>query len=173
MSSADGPTHVRSESSVPAAAALAPPVAAPLHTVSASHVSRFEPDAYVAGIVGLAFVLLGLIASIRGGFSGPMSLPVVKVMGWTHTTTLGLIEVALGLVLLIAAGSRSRSGELFGGLLLGVGGFVGLVQHRSFVRTLALENPLAWAVLLCGVGVVLVAVLLPRFSHRSSSVDTH
>jgi peptidoglycan/LPS O-acetylase OafA/YrhL len=162
MSSADGPTHVRSDSSVPAAAALAPPAAAPLHTVSATHTSRFKPDAYVAGIVGLVFVLL----------SGPMSLPVVKVLGWTHTTTLGLIEVALGLVLMAAAGSRSRSGELFGGLLLGVGGFVGLVQHRSFVRTLALENPLAWAALLCGIVVVLLALLMPRFSHRSSSVDT-
>jgi hypothetical protein len=127
----------------------------------------------VAGIVGLGFVLLGLIASIRAGFSGPMSLPVVKVLGWTHTTTLGLIEVALGLVLMAAAGARSRSGELFGGLLLGVGGFVGLVQHRSFVRTLALENPLAWVALLCGVVVVFLAVLLPRFAHRSSSVDTH
>jgi len=170
MNSADGPSQVRSESTVPAAAAPISPAAAPLHTVSASHTSRLEPDAYVAGLVGLALVLLGLIAAIRGGFSGPLSLPVVKVLGLTHTTTLGLIEVALGLVLMIAAGTRSRSGELFGGLLLGIGGFVGLVQHRSFVRTLALENSLAWAALLGGGVVILVALLLPRFSRQSSSV---
>jgi hypothetical protein len=172
MNSAEGPTRERIESDRPAAAALAPPVAAPLHTVSASHASRFEPDAYVVGVIGLALLLLGLIASIRGGFSGPMSLPVIKVLGLTHTTTLGLIEVAVGLVLMVAAGMRSRGGELFGGLLLGIGGFVGLVQHRSFVRTLALENSLAWAALLGGVVVVLAALLLPRFSRQSSSVHT-
>jgi hypothetical protein len=75
-------------------------------------------------------------------------------------------------VLKIAAGARSRGGELFGGLALGIAGFVGLVQHHSFVRTLALENSLACAALLGGLLVVLVAVLLPRFSHRSSRVDT-
>jgi hypothetical protein len=172
MISADGPTHERSVSTVPAAAAPASPAAAPLHTVSASHASRLEPDAYVAAAVGLALVLLGLIASIRGGFSGSMSVPVVKVLGLTHTTTLGLIEVVIGVVLMAAAGTRSRGGEVFGGLMLGVGGFVGLVQHQSFVRTLALERSLAWVAILGGIAVILAALLLPRFSRQSSVVET-
>jgi len=41
---------------------------------------------------------------VRGGFSGPMSDPVVKVLGFTHTTTLGLIEIGFG-VCLLASGA--------------------------------------------------------------------
>jgi hypothetical protein len=176
MTTVDGPSHDRSVSTVPAAAAPAGPTAAPLHTVpstvvSASHASRFEPDAFVAGAVGLVLLLIGLIASIRGGFSGSMSVPVIKVLGFTHTTTLGLIEVAIGLVLMVAAGMRSRAGELFGGLVLGVAGFVGVVQHRSFIKTLALQPSLAWWATIAGVVVVLCALLLPRFLRRSTVVE--
>ena len=95
----------------------------------------------------------------------------MKVLGFTHTTTLGLIEIGVGLVLLAAAGTRSRNGELFGGLVLGVGGFVGLVQHHSFVRTLALERSLAWVAIIAGVAVALAALLLPRFTSRSNVVE--
>jgi hypothetical protein len=176
MTATDGPTHDRSVSTVPVAAAPARPAAAPLHTVpssvvSASSTTRFQPDAFVAGAVGLVLLLLGLIASVRGGFSGSMDVPVVKVLGFTHTTTLGLIEVGVGLLLMVAAGMRSRNGELFGGLVLGIGGFVGVVQHHSFVRTLALEKSLAWAAIVGGVVVVLAALLLPRFTRQSSVVE--
>ena len=108
MNPADGPTHERSVTTVPSAAAPVSPATAPLHTVSASYASRLEPDAYVAGGVGLA---------------------------------------------------------------LGVGGFVGLVQHQSFVRTLALERSLAWVAIIAGVAVALAALLLPRFTNRSNVVE--
>ena len=91
-----------------------------------------------------------------------MSDPVVQVLGFTHTTTLGLIEIGIGLFLLISAAARSRSGELFFGAVLGIAGFVGAVQTESFDKNLALESSLAWLAVVAGAVVVLAALLMPR-----------
>jgi hypothetical protein len=37
----------------------------------------------IAALVGLVLLVIGLIAIVRGGFSGPMLDPVVKVLGFT------------------------------------------------------------------------------------------
>ena len=192
MTNEQGPIRERSTTTTPAVAA-APvstetiavahePVAAPITatpvaaapavtTIAASSASRFEPDAFIAGAIGLVLLVIGLIAAIRAGFSGPMSVPVVKVLGATHTTTLGLIEVVIGVVLMAAAGARSRGGEMFGGIVLGVAGFIGAVQHSSFVKPLALQTSWAWIATIAGAVVVLVALLLPRFSHQAQRVE--
>ena len=112
-----------------------PVVVAPVVTGRArtSYSSRFSPDAIIAGIVGLAGLLMGLIAVTRAGFDGPMSDPVVQVLGWNHTATLGLIEVGLGLCLLLSAVSLSRSAELFFGAVLGIGSFVGKTPNETIL----------------------------------------
>lgn len=73
----------------------APAIGRQVHTTSGS---RYAPDAVIAALVGLVMLVVGLIAIVRGGFGGPMSDPVVNVLGFTHTTTLGLIEIGLGCV---------------------------------------------------------------------------
>src|SRR4051794_34078531 len=77
---------------------------------------RFAPDSVIVGIVGLVMLTFGLVVIARAGFDGPMNEPVVKVLGFTHTATLGLIEAALGLCLLICAATTSRAGAVFFGL---------------------------------------------------------
>ena len=146
--------------------------AAPVTTgqVRTAYASRFAPDSIIAGIAGLVLLVTGLIAIVRGGFDGPMSLPVVQVLGFTHTTTLGLIEIAIGAALLLSAATRSRSGEVFFGAVLGVAGFVGAVQTQSFKRTLALESSMAWLAVVIGVVVVLSAMLLPRYARQSTVI---
>jgi len=122
----------------------------------------FAPDSFVVGLVGLALLVIGLIAMVRAGFDGPMDDPVVNVIGFTHTATLGVIEAAVGLLLLISAAMRSRGGAMFFGLVLGVGGIVGAVQTDSFRRSLALESGLAWLAVAAAAVVVLVSLLMPR-----------
>ena len=139
-------------------------------SVSKSSRSRFEPDALVAAAIGLVIAVVGLIAVIRGGFSGPLATPVVSVLGFTHTTTLGMIEIGLGLALLLSGASRSRSAEMLFGIVLGVAGFVGAVQNESFTTALALETAMAWLAALAGAVVVVCALVLPRFAMRSTSV---
>jgi len=131
----------------------------------------YAPDSFVVGLIGLALLVIGLIAMTRAGFDGPMDDPVVKVIGFTHTATLGVIEAAVGLLLLICAAMRSRGGAVFFGLLLGVGGIVGAVQTDSFRRSLALQSGLAWLAVAAAAVVVLVSLLMPRVTTRSTRVE--
>jgi hypothetical protein len=189
MSFTEGPLHERSDVFVqePAATVIDVPANGPVvetvapapvavAPVSAGHVrtaynSRFAPDAVVAGIVGLVLLVVGLIAIVRGGFDGPMSDPVVQVLGFTHTTTLGLIEIGIGLALLLSGATRSRTGEMFFGAVLGIGAFVGAVQTDSFKKSLALESSMAWLVVIAAVIVVLSAMLLPRYARNSTVIE--
>lgn len=144
-------------------------VAEPVRRIS--YTRRFAPDAVIAAVVGLVLLLIGLLAITRGGFDDPMSLPVVSVLGFTHTTTLGLIEIVIGGCLLICGATSSRSGAIFFGSVLGIAGFVGAAQTESFRENLALESGLAW---LCVLGAVLVvgsALLMPRFITRTNRVQ--
>ena len=138
--------------------------------VRTSSGSRFTPDALIAAAAGLLLGVIGLIEIVRGGFSGSMSTPVVKVLGFTHTTTLGLIEIGLGTCLLISGATRSRASAMFFGGVLGVAGFVGAVATKSFHTSLALETSMAWLAVIVGGVVVLAALALPRFARTSSTV---
>jgi hypothetical protein len=183
MSFTEGPLHERSELLVepPVAAAVVdvpvqgevvvPTTVASAGQVQRAYNSRFAPDAIIAAVVGLVILVVGLIAIIRGGFDGPMSDPVVQVAGFTHTTTLGLIEIVIGAALLIAGATSSRSGAVFFGALLGIGGFVGAVQTESFTKSLALESSMAWLAVVAAVVVVLSALLMPRYARHSTVVE--
>jgi hypothetical protein len=158
--------HTHAGEVVPAAPAFEQQV----RTTSGS--LRYAPDAAIAALVGLVLLVIGLIAIVRGGFNGPMSDPVVNVVGFTHTTTLGLIEIGLGVCLLFSGAARSRAGAMFFGGVLGVAGFVRAVQTNSFHKALALESSMAWLAVVAGAVVALAALLMPRFAQRSSTI-TH
>ncbi len=158
----------------PVGAPLAAPVAAPVATEAQVHTTtarRFAPDAMVAGLVGLASLVIGLIVVVRAGVDTPLSDPVTSILGFTHTATLGIIEVGLGIFLLLAASARSRGAAMFGGLLMVVGGIVGVAQYQSFQDSLALEQSWAWIVLIAGVVVAASALLLRRSATRSTVVE--
>jgi len=185
MSFTEGPVHERSDVvvqqpatvvDVPAdGTVVTPVVATPMPATAGSirtaYTARFAPDAIISGIAGLVILVVGLIAIVRGGFDGPMSDPVVQVLGFTHTTTLGLIEIAIGLALLLAGATRSRSGEIFFGAVLGIGSFVGAVQSESFKHSLALESSMAWLLVLVAAVVVLSAMLMPRYARQSTVIE--
>ncbi|MBI5088382.1 MAG: hypothetical protein HZB15_05835 [Actinobacteria bacterium] len=140
-------------------------------TVATSYGRRYAFDSVVVGLVGLAFLLMGLVAMTRAGFDGSMRDPVVEVVGFTHTATLGIIEAAIGLCLVLCAATMTRGGSVFFGLVLGVGGFVGAVQTDSFRDSLALESSLAWLAVVAAILVVLVSLLIPRMVTRTDRVE--
>lgn len=164
---------------------LAPPVVAPVvherivvpatpaaarHVQTASAV-QFSPDAVVAAVVGLVLLITGLIVVVRAGLDGPLSQPVVSVLGFAHTATLGVVEVLAGVCLLASGAARSRGAAMFFGLAVAVAGFVGAVQTSSFSTSLALESAWAWWCVVAGAIVVLAALLLPRFARSSTVVE--
>ena len=156
----------------PAVGVVQPPVGVvpAAQTVSTSYRARFAPDAVVTALVGLVLLVVGLLAVTRAGTAGPMNAPVVKVLGFTHTETLGLIEIAIGAILLICGATLSRGGTLFFAAILGIGGFVGAVQAESFRKTLALESSMAWLVVVAAVVVVVATLAMPRYVRRSTNV---
>jgi hypothetical protein len=119
-------------------------------------------DSIIVGVVGTVLLLIGLIAFVRAGTDGPWNQPVVEVLGFTHTATLGIIEMAFGLLLLLSAVTLSRGAATFFGALLAIGGFVGAVQTESFAKSLALESSLAWWMVIAGLLVVIVSAIVPR-----------
>jgi len=141
------------------------------HTVATSYGRRYAVDSVVVGLVGLVFLLIGLIALIRAGLDGSMREPVVEVLGFTHTATLGIIEAVIGLCLLLCAATMSRGGSVFFGLLLGVGGFVGAVETDRLKSSLALESGLAWLAVIAAIVVVLASLLVPRMVTRTNRVE--
>jgi len=157
---------------VPVASAGRPVVEvrqAEVHQVERSSQQRFAVDSVIVGVVGLALTIVGLLAVTRAGVHGPMNAPVVQVIGFTHTESLGLIEAGMGLVLLICAASTSRAASIFFGLVLGVGALVGALQTDSFKRSLALESGLAWLAVIAAIVVVLASFLVPRVVTRSTT----
>ncbi len=149
------------------------PVPTETSTSRTSFSRRFAPDAIIAAVAGLVLLVIGLIAITRAGFEGSMRVPVVEVLGFTHTTILGLIEVALGAGLLIAGATASRGAAVFFAGVLGVGAFVGAVQTSTFKSSLALEASFAWLAVITAVVVALSALLIPRFSKQSTVVSAH
>ena len=146
-------------------------VPAPVHAARTDRVARWAPDAIVSAGAGLVLLLIGLLAVTRAGFAGPLTDPVVSVLGFRHTAALGLIEIGFGLALLSSGASRSRASELFFGSVLGIGGFVAAVQAASFHRSLAVESGFAWLVTIGATIVVVASLVLPTVVHRSTVVD--
>jgi hypothetical protein len=150
--------------------ATAVPVATTTGSVRRSYARSFAPDSIVAALAGLFVMVVGLLAITRGGFDGSMDTPVVSVLGFTHTTLLGLMEIIIGASLLLSGATRSRSGAMFFGSVLGIAAFVGAVQTESFRKNLALESGFAWLLVFAAVIVVVSALVLPRYVQRSTVV---
>ena len=140
-------------------------------TVATSYGRHYAVDSVIVGLVGLALLVIGLIAVTRAGVDGSMRDPVVEVLGFTHTATLGIIEAAIGVCLLLSAAAMSRGASIFFGLVLGVAGFVGAVQVDSFKDSLALETGLAWLAVIGGIIVVAASLLIPRMVTRTNRVE--
>ncbi len=138
--------------------------------VRTTNMMHLAPDAILTGTIGLAVLLVGLVAIVRAGLGGVLAEPVVRIFGFDHTATLGLIEVGIGLCLLVSASASSRAGEMFFGAVLGIGGFVGAVQSDSFDETLALEASMGWIAVIAGLVIVAAVLFLPRYDKQSTSL---
>lgn len=137
-------------------------------TVLTSRTTSFEPASIVASIAAIALLLLGGITAARAGLDGSLDEPVVTVARYTATAWLALIELGFGLVLLIAALTRSHSAILFLGIAGGVAALVAVFQPSVGGDLLAIERGFA-VVAAIVMGTIVAAALLPT-ARRSSVV---
>lgn len=137
-------------------------------TVQTSRTSWFTPSAALAGITAIGLLLLGGITAARAGIDSSLDEHVVEVAGYTATALLGLIEIAFGLTLLIAALTRSRQAILFLSIAGGVVALIAVFQPSAGEGSLAVERGFA-VVAAIVMGVIVAAALLPTV-RRSSVV---
>jgi hypothetical protein len=130
--------------------------------------SRFvvTPAQIVSAVAGVALVAVGLFAIIRAGLSGPLNDPTVQVLGIDHTAWVGLVEVAVGAVLVLCAFSpltRPLIGLI--GLALVAAGIVLLAGPQQLLSDLHTEEGLGWVAIVPGAAVLLAALITPRRTY--------
>lgn len=135
-------------------------------TVLTSRTSGFTPSALVAGIVAIGLLVLGGVTAARAGIDSSLDDPVVIVAGYTATALLGLIEIAFGLVLLIAAVAQARRAILFLGITGGVMALVAVFQPSVGEGSLAIEQGFA-VIAALAMGALVVTALLPTMRRKS------
>ena len=128
----------------------------------------FAPGQLISLIVGIGFVAVGLLAMVRAGIDGSFATPVVEVLGVTHTAWLGLAEVGLGVLLIIAgigAWGRPLSVILGAGMVI-AGVLIGAAPDEMPAE-LAVEEDFGWALAAIGAVVAVAALVLPVWrTHR-------
>jgi peptidoglycan/LPS O-acetylase OafA/YrhL len=133
---------------------------------------RFDPAAVLMVVGGIALTVVGAVAAARAGFDGPLDEPVVQVAGVSHTALLGVIEVAIGLLTILAGLSRDRGTMVFASIAFGVVALVAAIEPGIGGDSLAIER--GWAVVLVvGFAVMaLVAAVAPSMLRSTDRVET-
>ena len=128
----------------------------------------FAPGQLVSLAVGVGFVAFGLVAMIRAGIDGSFANPVVDVLGFSHTAWLGLAEVGLGALLILAGtGAWGRPLSVLLGAGMVVAGVLVLAEPGEMPEELGLEKDYGWLLVLSGALVALCALILPVWrSHK-------
>jgi len=129
----------------------------------------------VTGTIGQVLVLLGAamlllsgaLTIIRAGLGHDLATPVVQVFGYSHTAWLGIVEVGVGVLLLVAGlSAASRSLALAVGILLIVAGIVVRADVQHLPHELAIEQSYGNFVLVTGVIATVGGILPAGWTRR-------
>ena len=145
--------------------------------IETEHVVRHTRGAFsgaqvIHALCGLALVVLGAVTVGKAGFGGPIGERTTEVLGITSTTLIGLVELAAGLLLLLAA--ISPAGRGFGGaigVMLLVGGIVIAVGSDELLSDMHTESALGWIGIIVGALALIGAFLPSHVVSRRTAVD--
>jgi len=127
----------------------------------------FAPGQLISLIVGIGAVALGLVAMVRAGIDDSFAEPVVDVLGFSHTAWLGLAEVGLGVLLILAGtGAWGRPLSVLLGACMMIAGVLIGVETSAMPEELGLEQDFGWGLVLFGALVALAAMALPVWRSR-------
>ena len=104
------------------------PIVAASTTRQTISTHTFSIPSVVAGVAGIALIVIGAVAIARTDLDAPLSEPVVEVAGFAHNATLGIVELVAGLCLLAAAVTRSRGAIMFVSIVVGVAAVISLIE---------------------------------------------
>jgi len=121
------------------------------------------PAQIVSAVGGVVLIAFGVFAVARAGLDSPLSDPQVEVLGLQHTATIGLVELAVGAVLILCALSpAARALSALVGIALVVVGIVLLAGSDQLLADLHTEAALGWLGVIVGGAVLLSALVVPR-----------
>jgi hypothetical protein len=125
----------------------------------------------VAWVLGLGFVVAGLVAIARAGFEElALTEPVVEVAGHAATPLLALLSLALGVALLAAGTGEVKERRLrIGGVVLAILGAVLLIEPAAFTPYLGVEGGSGSTLLVLGVALT-TASFVPPLSLRRPGI---
>ena len=131
----------------------------------------FSVPAAVAGIAAIALIVIGAVAVARTDLDAPLAEPVVDVAGFAHNATLGIVEILAGVLLLLAALSRSRGAIMFLAIVIGVAAVISLIEPTAAGDTMPIERGFAAIVAITAAVVVLAAAITPSVRRTTQVVD--
>lgn len=126
---------------------------------------RVSPAARIGQVMvagsGVVLAVSGVMTLARTGIHKNLALPVVNMWGHTHTPWLGIVEFALGIVLIgLGTSIVSRRVAVVLGVLMIAAGVFALADPSDTPRQLAIDSTYGWIPLALGV-VVTIGSLLP------------
>ena len=124
---------------------------------------RFTWGQVLILFAGAASLVFGIGAVMLAGLAGSVTEPVVEVFTFDHTPLLGIIEIAAGVVLVVAAlvpGGRWLAGPV--GVAAIVGGALILAELDWTQTELAAERRFGWVPIAIGATAYLGAMAAPK-----------
>jgi hypothetical protein len=127
----------------------------------------FAPGQLISFAVGVAAIAIGVVALVRAGIDDNLARPTVEVLELSHTAWLGLAEVALGVLLVLAGtGAWGRFLSVPIGALMVIAGVLVLAEPSQVPDRLGVEQDYGWALVLFGGLVALASMALPVWRTR-------
>ena len=131
-----------------------------------------SPGRVLGGLLGIALIAVGAIAVVRAGLDGSLNEPLTSVLGITQSTSVGLIELVVGaLMLLAAADEAERPFMTFLGVAGVIAGILGLATTPEVRANVGFATDTAWFFIIWG-AVAIVAGLLPAILRTTRDVST-
>jgi len=128
----------------------------------------FAPGQLVSLVAGVGLIAVGIVALIRADVDGSLSTPVVQVLDYSHTAWLGIAEIGLGLLLVLAgAGSWGRALSVLLGAATVIVGVLILAEPGQMPDELGVEEDFGWPLIALGGIVALAALVLPVWRSRT------
>jgi hypothetical protein len=133
---------------------------------------RFSPGQIVSGALGVLLVVIGVIAVTRCGIDSTLNSPTTDILGLTHSSWVGIVEIVGGLLLVVGSADESFRGVAGGvGVLLFLGGIVVAAGSDAMLMHIGTEHATGWFVMVVG-AIAIGASMLPTFRRSERVVES-
>jgi hypothetical protein len=131
----------------------------------------FSIPAVLAGVASIILIVVGAVAIARTDLDEPLAEPIVEVAGFAHNAVLGIVEVVAGVLLLLAAISRSRGAIMLMSIVIGVAAVIALIEPTVGGDEMPIDRGFAAIVAIVAGVLLAAAVLTPSVNRTTEVVD--